>query len=105
VNELPKLCLKFEVARQASSPSLCASLRAVPWADEAEQQLSRLALPDCELYADVRIFIEWLPEASCTNPQICVSSLSWQDKQADPISVPRCEQWHGQMRLSNIFPS
>jgi len=28
----------------------------VPWADEAEQQLSRLALSDCELYADIRIF-------------------------------------------------
>jgi len=36
--------MKFEVARQASSPSLCASVWAVPWADEAEQQLSRLAL-------------------------------------------------------------
>ena len=28
--------LKFDVARQATSPSLCASVRAVPWADEAE---------------------------------------------------------------------
>jgi len=26
---IPRLCLKFEVARQASSPSLCASVRAV----------------------------------------------------------------------------
>ena len=51
----PKLRLKFEVARQASSPSLCASVQAVPWADEAEQQLSSLALSGCELYADVRI--------------------------------------------------
>ena len=40
----PVLRLKFQVARQASSPNLCASLRAVPWADEAEQQLSRPAL-------------------------------------------------------------
>jgi len=39
-----KVTLKFEVARQASSPSLCASVRAVPWADEAEQQLSKLAI-------------------------------------------------------------
>jgi len=28
----------------------------VPWADEAEQQLSRLALSACKLSADVRIF-------------------------------------------------
>ena len=50
------MCLKFEVARQASSPSLCASVRAVPWADEAEQQLSKLALSGCELSGDVRFF-------------------------------------------------
>jgi len=30
---LPNFCLKFEVSRQESSPSLCASVRAVPWAD------------------------------------------------------------------------
>ena len=48
--------LKFEVARQASSPSLCASVRALPWADEAEQQLSRLAPSGCELSGDVRFF-------------------------------------------------
>ena len=52
----PVIRLKFEVARQASSRSLCASVRAVPWADEAEQQLSRLARSGCELSADVRIF-------------------------------------------------
>jgi len=50
------LRLKFEVAREASSPSLCAYVRAVPWADEAEQQLSRLAPSACQLFADVRIF-------------------------------------------------
>jgi len=27
-----------------------------------------------------------------------------QDKQAAPVSVPLCEQCHGQMRLSNSFP-
>ena len=47
----PRLRLKFEVARQASSPILCASVRALPWADEAEQQLSRLASSGCELHA------------------------------------------------------
>jgi len=31
-----KIRLKFEESRQASSPSLCASVRAVPWADGAE---------------------------------------------------------------------
>ena len=53
---IPRLRLKFEVARQASSPSLCASVRAVPWADEAEQQLSRIAPSACQLSADVQIF-------------------------------------------------
>ena len=63
----PKLRLKFEEARQASSPSFCASVRAVPWADEDEQQLSRLALSGCELSADVRILGEGLPEAPFTD--------------------------------------
>jgi len=52
----PKLRLKFEVARQGSSHSLCASVRAVPWADEAEQQLSRIAPSGCQLSADVCVF-------------------------------------------------
>jgi len=30
--------------------------------------------------------------------------LRGQDKQAAPVSVPLCEQCHGQMRLSNSFP-
>ena len=59
----PKICLNFKVAREASSPSLCASVRAVPWADEAEQQFSRLALSACELREDVRIFREGLLQA------------------------------------------
>jgi len=58
--------LKFEGARQASSPSLCASVQVVPWADEAEQQLSRLALSGCELSADVLIFGAGLPKAHDT---------------------------------------
>jgi len=62
-----KLFLKCQEARQASSLSLCASVRAVPWADEAEQQLSRLALSACKLSADVRIFGAWLPEAPYTD--------------------------------------
>jgi len=64
----PKIHLKFEVARQASSPSLCASVRAVPWEDEAEQQLSRLALSGCELSADVRIFGAGLLNVNGTDP-------------------------------------
>jgi len=59
--------LKFEVAKQASSPSLCASVRAVPWADEAEQQLSRLALSGQQLSADVRIFRAGLLDAPDTD--------------------------------------
>ena len=65
-----KIRLKFEVARQASSPSLCASVRAVPWAHEAEKQLSMLAFSACELFADVRIFATGLPEAPRTDPKI-----------------------------------
>ena len=64
---LPKLRLKFEVEREASIPNLSASVRAVPWADEAEQQLSRLALSGCELCADVRIFGAVMPEPDGTN--------------------------------------
>jgi len=100
----PKIRLKLEVARQASSQSLCASVRAVPWEDEAEQQLSRLALSACELSADVRIFKAGLLEAPCTDHLRYVGSLREQDKQAAPVSVPLCEQCHGQMRLSKSFP-
>jgi len=39
-----------------------------------------------------------------TDPQNYILSLRWQDKQAAPVSVPLCEQCHGQMRLSNSFP-
>jgi len=60
--------MKFESARQASSPSLCASVRAVPWADEAEQQLSRLDPSACQLSADVRMFGQGLPQAPGTDP-------------------------------------
>ena len=100
----PNICLKFEGERQASSPTLCASVRAVPWADEAEQQLSRLVfLP--EIYLQTFAFSEdGLTEAPITEPQLYVSSLKGQDKQAAPVSVPLCEQCHAQMRLSNIFP-
>jgi len=62
-----KLSFNFEVARQASSPSLCASVRAVPWADEAEQHLSKLNVSACELSADVRIVGPGLPEAPRTD--------------------------------------
>ena len=101
--DTPKLRLKFEVARQASSPSLCASVRAVPWAHEAEQQLFRLAPSGFKLSADVRIFAEGLSEAPGRIPLRYVGILRWQDKQAAPVSVPLCEQCHGHMRLSNSF--
>jgi len=54
------------MARQTSSPSLCDSVRAVPWADEAEQQLSRLAPYGCQLFAAVLIFGAGLLEAPGT---------------------------------------
>jgi len=62
-----KIHLKFERARQASSLSLCASVRAVPWADEDEQQLSRIDISACELSADVRILGAGLPKARGTD--------------------------------------
>jgi len=62
----------FLVVRQESSPSLSASVQALPWADEAEQQLCRLALSACELSADVRILGAGMPEAPGTEAQIHV---------------------------------
>ena len=99
-----RLLLKFQIARQASSPILCASVRAVPWANEAEHHLSRLALSPCEVSADVRIFRERLPEKPASYSQRCAGSFGWQDKQAASVSVPLCEQCHCKMRLSNSFP-
>jgi len=96
---IPSLRFKFEVTRQASSPSLCASVQVVPWADEAEQQLSRLEHSGCQLSAEVRIFGAGLPELPGTDPQSYVGILRWEDKQAAPVSVPLCEQYHAQMRL------
>ena len=63
----PNLSVKFDAARQASSPSLCASVRAVPWADEAEQQLSRIAVSGCQLSAGIRILSTGLTEAPGTD--------------------------------------
>jgi len=54
--ETRKFRLKFEVARQARSSSLCVPVRAEPWADEAEQQLSRLAPSVWQLSGDVHTF-------------------------------------------------
>ena len=87
-----------------AAPVSCASVRAVPWADEAEQQLSRLALSGSELSADVPVFRPQLPETRGTDHLRYFRSLRWQDKQAAPVSVPLCEQCHGQMRLRNSFP-
>ena len=47
-------------------------MRAVPWADEAEQPLSRLDISDCELSVDVRILGVWVLEAPGTDTQIYV---------------------------------
>ena len=62
------LRLKFQVAKQASSTNLCASVRAGPWADEAEQQLSRLAPSACQLSADISIVRAGLLEARGRDP-------------------------------------
>jgi len=97
------LRLKFDGARQASSPSLCASVRAVPWADEAEQQLSRLAPSGCQLSADIRIFKAGLPETpdkdplskfevlrgrEAITPSLCASvrAVLWEDEAEQQLS-------------------
>jgi len=41
----------------------------VPWVDEAEQQLSRLAISGCELSADIHILGAGLSEAPYTDCQ------------------------------------
>jgi len=56
----------------------------VPWADDAKQQLSRLALSGCELSADVRILGAGLLQAPSTDPQRYSKSVRWQNKQAAP---------------------
>jgi len=76
----------------------------VPWPDEAEQQLSRVALSVCDLSADVRIFRAGLLETPGTDHLSYVRSLEGEDKEAAPVSVPLCEQCHVQMTLSNSFP-
>jgi len=47
-------------------------VRAVPWADEAEQQLSRLALSGCELSAEIQILGAGLTDAPLTDHLIYV---------------------------------
>jgi len=103
---IPRLHFKFEVTRQARSACLCVSVRAVPWADEAEQQLYRLSPSVRKLSGVVRIFEAGLLQTHASEPPSpsYVSSLRWQDKQAAPVSVPLCEQGHGQKRRSNSFP-
>ena len=107
-----KPLLKFKGTRKASSPSLCSSVRAVPWADEAEQQFSRLALSACELSADVRILGAGQPEAPCSEPkytfEVCggktrisvslcasVRAVPWTDEaeqQLSRLALSFCEQ-------------
>jgi len=100
----PNLCLKFEGARQASSPSLCASVRAVPWADEAEHQLSRLAISTCGLSADVVIFqsraaggvrhvshkirLKFEGARQASSPSLCASvrEVPWADESEHQLS-------------------
>jgi len=100
------ILLKIDVARQARSPSLCASVRAVPWAHEAEQKLSRLAPFGCELSEDFRIFGAGQFETHHREPPSpgYIWRLRWQDKQAASLSVPLCHQCHGQMRRRISFP-
>jgi len=58
----------FEVNRCPHSLGLFVPLEALQWAEEAEQQLSRLAPSAWELPGDVRTFGAGLPEAPCRDP-------------------------------------
>jgi len=97
--------LNFEVARQASTPSLSATLRAVPWADEAEQKLSWLDPSGWELSGDIRIFGAGLLEETgsapipglllkfdgarqASSPTLCASvrAVSWADEAEQQLS-------------------
>jgi len=71
---IPRRRLTFEVARQASSLSLCASVRAVPWAHESEKELPRPSPSGCELSADVRILRAGLRKepARTPIPRLCL---------------------------------
>jgi len=108
---IPRLRLKFEVAIQASSSSLCASIRAVPWADEAEQQLSRLAPSGCHLSADVRIFGAGLQVESVRHPPIPRLRLKFEvARQASSPSLSasiRAVPWadEAEQQLSRLAPS
>ena len=87
-----KLRLKSEVAREGSSPSLSASVRAVPWADEAEQHLSRLDPSACQLSADVHIFGTGLLEAPGRDPpnSQVTSEVGGVNKRQQPQSLCLC---------------
>jgi len=55
-------------------------VRAVPWADEAEQQLSTLALSGCELCADVRLLgaVPWAEtEVACLSCHLKLQTYLW----------------------------
>ena len=103
------MCLKFDLAKQVSSPSLCASVRAVPWADEAEQQLSRLASSGCEVSADVPFFGAGLGEA----PGRDSPNIHWKFEVARQASSPslcasvRAVPWNDEVEqhLSRLTPS
>jgi len=62
----------------------------MPWADDVEQQLSRLALSGCELAADVRIFRAGLPEATAETPK-ATFEVGGGKTSKQPQSLSLCE--------------
>ena len=105
---MPGLRFKFEVARQASSPSLCASVQARPWAAEAEQQLSRLAPSGYELSGDFRLFRAGLLEASSrARPKICLKfEVAIQASSTSLCASVRAVPWadEAKQQLSRLAP-
>jgi len=62
------LCFKFEVAGQVHSLGLFVPVQAVPWAYEAEQELSRVAPSVWDLCGDVCTFGAGLQQVSGRDP-------------------------------------
>jgi len=106
-----KIRLMFEVAKQVSSPSLCASVRAVPWADEAEQQLSRLDPSFCQVSADFCLIGANLRKETSTSPPILRIRLMFEvGRQATRHSLcasVRAVPWadEAEQQLSRLAPS
>ena len=111
--ETQTLCLNFEAARQAQSPSLCGPLKAGPRADEAEQELSKLAPSLWELPGDVCTFGAGLRQASGRRVvgRAAAAAGSWEGASGEvtatstPAFCPQRSFFPNPSRFSTTSPS